>query len=151
MKVKDSANQGYLYKDLGDIFGEQGQHDRGLEFYEKSLSLFNPKMDLYNIANINMNMGVIYSLKKDWKMAAKHYEIAVEMTGQEGYINTQAWALFNLAEAYTKLKKLDAAEEALNRSAEMLEKTDDSMGLAGVSMKFGELYQEQGRWRVAFP
>jgi tetratricopeptide (TPR) repeat protein len=150
-KKAEKNNLAYLYKDLGDVYGEKGEHDRGLEFYKKSISMFDPRFDLYNIANINMNMGVVYSMKKDWKKAAEHYEACIINTEREGYLNTMAWALFNVAEAYIKLKQLDKAEIALNRSAELLKKTDDRMGMAGVHMKLGELYQARGKYKDAIP
>ena len=149
--VNDSVGLAYLYKDLGDAYGEKGEFGKGLEYYSKSLAMFDARTDAYSIANVHMNIGVVYSMMKDWEKAVENYETCISITGREGYLNTMAWALFNVAEAYTKLKQLDKAEKALDRSAEMLKKTDDTMGMAGVEMKFGELLQAKGEWREAVP
>ena len=98
-----------------------------------------------------MNMGVIHSLKYDWKEAAEHYEKCIDILEKEGYMNTVAWAMFNLSEAYTKLKAFDKAEAILNRSSTLLKKANDEMGLAGVAMKMGELYKEQRQFKRAIP
>jgi tetratricopeptide (TPR) repeat protein len=147
----DRRMRACLYKDLGDAYGERGEHAQGLEHYSNALSLFDPRLDVYSIANVRMNMGVIRSMMKDWEGAARDYEECIAMTEREGYVNTMAWALFNLGEAKTKMGMLDEAETALSRAAELLEKTDDRMGMAGVSMKRGELCQARGKWRDAVP
>lgn len=101
--VKKSPHKERVYQYLGLAFHDEGDLDRAIEAYKKSLSLNPFQADVHN------NIGVSYFYSGDVDTAITHFRHAISID------HSHADAHYNLGIAYGEKGLFDLAHEEINK------------------------------------
>ncbi len=150
-ELGDKIGVAFVYKNLGDLYGEKEDFDESISYYKKSAELYGNNEQYAQRATLFMNMGVSYSIIKDWPNAAKYYRLSEDIARKNHLPNILAWVLFNLGEAYTYLNEFEKAEKVFGESRGLFENQHDTVGQAGVHIKYGQMCVEKRLYHQAVP
>jgi tetratricopeptide (TPR) repeat protein len=153
-EISDSRGLAAAYNNLGVLYKAQGALDKSLDYYMKSLHIYDSlgrKLDQttvkLGIATIKNNMANIYSLKKDHTLAMKYLEeshkIFLEVNDDLHLIGS----LNNLGILYSDIDMDDRAMQFFLEASEKSEK----IGLhnSDAYINVGNLYFGQGNFQRA--
>lgn len=95
--------------------------------------------------NINLKLGVLYEIYKDYKSAEAEYILAIEKAPYNEFKPK-----YNLANLYIKVNKLDAAQKVMD---DILERPDKKLidYKATIYAKIGDQYYNTGDYATAIP
>jgi tetratricopeptide (TPR) repeat protein len=79
-KYGDMAGEGKALNNLAMAFRERGELDEALKTLEKAKAIFQELSDPTARALVEVNIGDIYLLKRNFKRSRKHFKIAQETT-----------------------------------------------------------------------
>jgi tetratricopeptide (TPR) repeat protein len=152
--ISDSRGLAAAYNNLGVLYRAQGALDKSLDYYMKSLHIYDSlgsRLDQttvkLGIATIKNNMANIYSLKKDHTLAMKYldesHKIFLEVNDDLHLIGS----LNNLGILYSDIDMDDRAMQLFLEASEKSEK----IGLhnSDAYINVGNLYFGQGNFQRA--
>jgi tetratricopeptide (TPR) repeat protein len=148
--ARDLNNQGeesVALNNIGLIYRNQGNYDKALECYNKSLQL--TASDPSSIATIYNNIGEVYWDKRDKNKAVEYFKKAVEFSQKAGDYHGTAVHMLNLGATYTDLKNFSEAQYYLQKGLLMVQKLGDKYEEAFGYQHFGELYLAENQEKLA--
>jgi hypothetical protein len=92
------------YLQLGIIYGEEGEYEEALSFFEKAEGLSS------NNAAIKNNIANLYYLRGSYKEALKYYQLATELDPGDPYI------LVNMSLCYLRMGMKEKGKSAFKRA-----------------------------------
>lgn len=121
-EIGDARGTGAAYNNLGVLYKAQGALDKSLDYYIKSLQIYDSLDIKVGIATIKNNMSTIYSLKKDHPQAMKYLEEAhqtfVELKDDQHLVGS----LNNLGILYSDIDMDDRAMQYFMEASALGEK-----------------------------
>jgi tetratricopeptide (TPR) repeat protein len=144
--LNDEEGESKALNNIGGIYQDQGNYDKALEYYNKSLQL---KNEPSSIAVTYNNIAVIYSEKGDNNKAVEYHKKAIEFDQKAGDYHATAVAMLNLGDTYTDLKNFSEAQYYLQQGLLMIQKLGDKYGEAYGYGYFGKLYLAQNQKNLA--
>jgi len=127
----------------------QGDFDKAIELYNRSLAINEAKNDLKGIASILNNIGNIYRKQGNFPKATDYFFRSLQIKEQEQDIRGIATSLGSLGVLYQEQNKYDEAINYFNRCLTYLEKIDNKIVIAGTLNNLGLIYAEQGDLKKA--
>lgn len=122
----------------------QSNYKLALEYFEKSMAIFEDIGDKQGIASSLNNFGLIYSNQDNYPLAIEYYEkslaIAEEMGDKRSIINS----LMNIGNVYKKESNYPAALQSYQTSLSLMEETGNLKGIANCLNSIGMIYDDQG-------
>ncbi len=119
--MKDRRWQGLVLSNLGRTFSSQGQYDKALECYQKSLVLKTELKYLRGQADVLFDEGITLGKKsqrsRDSKAVINKYEQATEIYNRIGSQEKVASVALKLGNIYLALGKYDKAAECYEKTA----------------------------------
>ncbi|HCT31088.1 MAG TPA: hypothetical protein DIW31_10240, partial [Bacteroidales bacterium] len=107
----------------------QASFETSIEYYKKSLEIFNETKEEDQISTASINIGTAYSTIRDWKKANKYLNEALELARKLNLPYETAKALFALGESNLWQKNMPQAEanllECLTLSKKLKMKDDE--------------------------
>jgi len=85
--------------------------ERSIEYYNKSLEIFQATEDEAQIATVNINLGATYSWGRDWNRANQYLSDALRIARKLNLPYAKVNALFSLGESNFRQKNTLLAEE----------------------------------------
>jgi len=140
--LNDQEDEGKALNNLGEIYQDQGNYDKALEYYNKSLQL---RSDPSSIAITYNNIATVYSAKGDNNKAVEYYKKAIEFAQKAGNYHGTAHDMLNLGDTYIDLKNFSSAQYYLQKGLLMMQKLGNKYGEAYGYGYFGKLYLAQNK------
>lgn len=140
---KKEVSQGLAkaYGSMGIVFSEQSNYAKALQFYLKSVKIYEELKDESKCSKIYNNIGVVYkSQNSDFK--ALEYFIKAQKIQEKLNDGNVAITLTNIANIYLKQKNLDKAFEYYNSAKKALDKNPNSRALGEWHNNMGLYFTE---------
>jgi tetratricopeptide (TPR) repeat protein len=103
-------------KNLGAVYGYQGDLQRAKEYALQALAINQQLHDLFEMNHILVNLGFLKDNLGDWPGAIADYQQAIALAGQLGSVQLQAAAELNLGALYVRTGEQAAALQHLQHS-----------------------------------
>ncbi len=146
-EINDQKGMAASYNNLGVAYKNQGALDKSLEYYIRSLKIYETLENLEGIATTKNNMATIYSIKGDFGQAMKYLEESYSLFVQSGDKVRIVGSLNNLGNLHTDLQLYEKAmryfSEAYQLSAKLGPPYSDPMN------NMGNVYFKQGNYEKA--
>jgi len=140
--LNNQEGESSALSNIAQIYGKQGNYDKALEYFNKSLQLTS---DPSSIAITYNNIAEVYSAKGDNNKAVEYFKKAIEFDQKAGDYRGTALGMLNLGNTYTKLKNFSEAQYYLQKGLLMIQKLGDKYGEATGYYYFGKLYLAQNK------
>ena len=140
--LNNQEDEGIALGNIAEIYREQNNYDKTLEYYNKSLQLTTKPTIIATIYN---NIALVYSDKGDNNKAVEYYKKAIELDQKSGDYRGTAIGMLNLGNTYTELKNFSEAQYYLQKGLLMIQKLGDKYGEAFGYRFFGKLYLAQNK------
>ncbi|MEO0270781.1 MAG: tetratricopeptide repeat protein [candidate division WOR-3 bacterium] len=125
---------------LGTIFWSKGEYDRAIEFYKKSLRIFEEIGDKLWIGVAYNNLGNIYQNKGEYENAIEFYQRSLKICEEIGNTHGIGAAYNNLGGVYFYKGEYDRAIEFFQKFLRICEEIGDKHGIGYASNNLGVLY-----------
>ena len=112
--LNESNEAGYLFINIGNIFGNQGEYEKALEYFNKALSVLQ-NQDSVRIEKVSIiinNIGSVHYALGDIKKAKEHYLKAITLLENAKTNPNSDLSMYynNLAGIYSLQENYDLAE-----------------------------------------
>lgn len=146
-EINDARGKGAAYNNLGVLYKAQGALDKSLDYYIKSLYLYDSLGINLAIASIKNNMATIYSLKKDHSQAMKYLEESHKLFTELKDERHIVGSLNNLGILYSDIDMDDRAMQYFLEASTL----SDKIGLPNSDpyTNVGNIYFGQGNYQRA--
>ena len=132
---------GYAYKNMGLAYYVKGDYDEVMDYWTKSLEIFEEIDFKVGISNLQNNIGAVYQTKGDDPKALEYFLEAVK--NAEAIPDTMriASAYVNIGTVYANdNKNLDEALDAYQTALDMFRRIKYDRGIATAAINIGEIY-----------
>jgi tetratricopeptide (TPR) repeat protein len=103
---------GTNFGNLGNVYRDQGQHDRAVEFITQSLDIAREIGDKrYEAVNLG-NLGIVCEAQGQYERAVEWHTQAVDIAREIGNKRNEAVFLGNMGDALFRLERFDEAKRA---------------------------------------
>ena len=128
------------YGSIGIVFSEQSNYAKALQFYLKSVAIYEDIKDFEKCAKLYNNIGIVYkSQKSDFK--ALEYFVKAQKIQEKLHDSTIGITLTNIANCYLKQKSFDKAFDYYNKAKESLDKNPNPRALGEWYNNFGLFFK----------
>ncbi len=131
------SNMGYVYSSRGD-------NQMALEYYDKSLKIYEEIGDKNSIANGLSNMGYAYYGLGDNQMTLEYWHKSLRIREEMEDKNGIAFGLNNIGAIYNSQGDVPKALDYWHKSLRIREELEDKNGTALSLSNIGAIYNSQG-------
>jgi class 3 adenylate cyclase len=140
------------FKNIGNIYYDQGDLQAALDYFGRSLRVYEKESDTIGISNLQSNLGSVYADLGNNPEALDFYIKSLRNAQIVRDTLRMGTAHMNLGTVY----QLDSITwpQAINnyqKAIEMFEAIDYKLGVAGSQLNFGEWYIDTGQPSEAIP
>jgi tetratricopeptide (TPR) repeat protein len=139
-----NSKKATAYNNIGLIHKNKGDFDKALEFYFKSLKIFEELGHKSDIAASYNNIGVIHKKKGNYDKALEFYFKDLKITEELGDINSLAISYINIGNIYYFKSDYDKALEFYFNSLKIREELGDKKGMADSYNNIGVVCENKG-------
>jgi serine phosphatase RsbU (regulator of sigma subunit) len=132
-------NTGYLAKFRGDI-------PKGLEYYHKSMKIYEQIGDKENVANILNNIAFVYKEQGDTTKALNYFLKNLDLYTKMDNRNGMALTMNNIGITYADLGNLPEALKYYEMSLRIAEQLKNKRVIAYALNNIGVIYQKQANY-----
>lgn len=137
-----------VYNNIGNLYREI-DIEKGLMYFNRSLTLAN-KLNMTDlIAGTNLNIGIIYFRQKRYNLALSCFEKSYRMFTQLNNPVGITQSLHNRGVIYFNLKKPDLAEKILLESIDNAKKNELNNTVASINLTLTAIYINKGDFTKA--
>jgi tetratricopeptide (TPR) repeat protein/serine phosphatase RsbU (regulator of sigma subunit) len=138
------------YNSLGVVnsFGKS-DYDKGLEYYSKSLKIYEELDNKSGIATALGNIGSIYNFRSNYTKALEYYHKALKINEEIGRKQNISNNLGNIGSIYNYLSDFTKALEYYHKTLKINEEIGNKRGLASVYGGIGDIYFNQSDYPKA--
>ena len=143
-KIGQEHSLAELYTLLGNIYWNQGQHDRALDHYRQSFVIYR-KLKNQRGLGINLSsIGSVYQERGNLDLAIEYKQNAIQLLEEIGDQRNFAITLQHLGEIYTSKGELSLAFEYAQRSLAIFEELGSKHSIAENLYFIGEIFKTKG-------
>lgn len=150
-KTRDNYLVALCLNKKAGAFGDLGDFDKAIEIYSKGLNMAKRLNNAYLLGVFYNNLADAYqNTGRNTKLVQYYYKLALENS-----IKSKNWASAglnssNLAKEYSANKMLDDAASELNRTKELLQRTESGTYLYATTLKeMASVYDDLGDYNRA--
>ena len=140
------------FKNIGIVYYDKGEYQNALDYFTRSLRIFEIEKDTSGISNLQNNIGSVYNSIGDYPNALEFFIKSLrnaEVVKDSLRIGT---ALLNIGTAYSEDEETYSdAIENYRRSIDIFEDIGYVPGVAVANINFGEWYLKTERPQEAIP
>jgi len=141
--------EGTLADDLGGLYYNKGEWDKAIEYYQRSLAIWEKLGHEHKMGLTFNDLGIVYKAKGEWDRAIEYYERSLAIKEKLGDEHGMATSLNNLGSVYQDKGKWERAIEYYERSLAIKEKVGDEHGMSTTFNNLGSVYKARGEWERA--
>lgn len=127
---------------LAEIYSLRGLYGKALEYYNKTLGMFQEGADLETQATILSDIGVLYWRKGDLEESMRYLGRALEINTQLEYQIGIGYNIGNMGLVYMNRGEVQKALETFQKALEIAEETNDLSQKANQLGNIGSAYKE---------
>lgn len=131
-----------IYGGLGSVYIALGNHKMSLNYFKKSLRLWNNGNDA---SLVYLNLGTLFRRMNRYSDAIRAYNLSLEMGFS--YVNTLAYS--GLGKIYLDLNNMETARQILLKGYVHSKKIEDKWGYQDLLCNLGIYYKKSGRLKRA--
>ena len=137
------------YNSLGIIATVQADWDATIDYFEKSITLYE-EIDLpREVAGVYINLAMAYVDAEVWETAGECYAQATALAEKTGNLLTLSKIYINRGEFLLKINNLDAARLYGDKALAVFQRIKDNIGIADVYKLYGCIHSHQKDWDAA--
>jgi serine phosphatase RsbU (regulator of sigma subunit)/Tfp pilus assembly protein PilF len=148
-EVGDKSGAANSLINIGSIYLNQGQIEKTLVCFEKSLKLSEEIDDKQLIAQSLYHIGYIHRHHGNLEYALEYYQKSLEIREEIGDKGGTANSLSNIGSIYDKKGDLDSALFYFDKALELNEEIGNKSGAASVLNNLGHIYISRGELDTA--
>ncbi|OHD10377.1 MAG: hypothetical protein A2086_02270 [Spirochaetes bacterium GWD1_27_9] len=148
IKLNDK-NTGYLYHSIGIIEQKQGEIDKALDYYNKSLKISQEIGYKLGISYSYGQIGNIYYQKGEYEESIKFYNKSLKISQEIGYKLGISASYHNIGIIEQKRGEINKALDYYYKSLKIKEEIGDKSGISGSYHNIGAIYQQKGEYKKA--
>lgn len=119
------------YANLASIYGELGDSERELVYYQKIITLIEQaNLPESELGATYANMGVTYKFKNEYKLAIEYSKKALQIAQKYKQVAIEINASSNLVASYTQLGHLDSAKVLVEHLLDIHKKNNTNYQIA---------------------
>jgi len=134
---------------LGILAGVLGDYEKELDYYKQVTEIFENISAIPSLRIAYMNCGLSCHDIQDYEQAIEYFQKAEELSRKTGALVVRCQANSGLANAYTKLKKLDPAMDFAERAYNLAWKIEDHSELGISALALGDVWFARGEAKRA--
>ncbi|PMP88531.1 MAG: hypothetical protein C0172_02505 [Caldisphaera sp.] len=131
---------------MANIFADEGNDSKALEYYKKALELENGKSQTGAIYN---NIANVYSDMHNYKKAIEYYKKAINVAEENGHYLRSGEGMLNLGDTYREVKDFKDAKLYLEKGLERVKKVGNKYWEGFGYRYFGLYYRDIGNKALA--
>jgi len=148
--ANSSYGLAYTWKDLGQLYQQKGDYEKGFECLEKSYGLFREVGDFSGMADLLNLIGLSYKIsKQNLEKAMEYYEKAEAIYQQLGQLRGLAGVKSNFASLYYDKGDFENALNIFQEVYELDKKHGDPLYIGTSLRNIGKVYQNMGNVEIA--
>lgn len=140
-EAKVNNNIGSLYRDF--------DHDKSLEYYNKSLEIAQELNVKDLIAGLMLNIGTVYQKKKHYNRALKSYQKSLKYFTDINNSTGITQCMQNIGVTYFKLSQLTESEKYLKQAIQKAKEHDLIFIIASGNLTLSSVYIAKGNYEAA--
>jgi DNA-binding CsgD family transcriptional regulator/Tfp pilus assembly protein PilF len=140
------AGAAYANRIIGVGHWAQGNLDLSFRYLISARKGYRTLQDALGVANSSLNLGMAYADQRNFDLANRNYEDALQFFRQEGADSRIATTYTKIADLLTLLEKYTPAFDYLNQALVIHRQTGFLYGVAEVNQKLGQLATAQEEW-----
>lgn len=145
----DRDLEGKIRIEVGNSYNTQGDLDRSKDEYLKAIDILKEVENMNELARAYNNLGDCYIKAGELEEAVTVLRRCMDIGGDIGDLTIKGWAAFNAADCFTRMNETKMAKEYLDLAIEVLEKSDDRIGLASALSVYGRTFTAEKEWVLA--
>ena len=138
-----------LYTNLGIVYNIQGFHTDSLNHLNKALGLYKSLSKHKNIAEINLNIGIVNLDSDNYDNALEALDTAVEISKEYHFVSVLCLAYHVKSQVLIKMEDYSYASEFANKALEMSHDFDDKLTVADIYKVKGVIERNLGNYILA--
>ncbi|MCK4757492.1 MAG: tetratricopeptide repeat protein, partial [Thermoplasmata archaeon] len=135
---------GVLYHNRGFMYPNEGNWDKAIEYYNRSMKIKQKIGDKYGIAWILYCIAVLHRDNDELDKALKLFEDCLEIHKKIGKKSGITQALYGMGYIYSLTGELDKALDYYEQSYEVIKQTEQELMTAAFLIDTGEIYETMG-------
>ncbi len=136
-------NKAKAYNNIGYVYKTQGNLEKALEWYNKSLKIRHEIGDKYGLANSYNNIGLIYNNWGNVSRAVEFFEKSSQIQNEIGDLQGFSISLSNLGLIFKNQGDVPRALDYYNKSLKIQEEIGDKQGVAISLSYIGQAFDVQ--------
>jgi len=148
-KKENAQGLAKAYGSMGIVFSEQSNYAKALQFYLKSVKIYESLKDERKCSKIYNNIGVVYKSQNSDFKALEYFIKSQKIQEKLNDVNSGI-TLTNIANIYLKQKSLDKAFEYYTLAQKAIEKYPNDRGQGEFFNNIGLYFKETNNQQKAF-
>ncbi|WP_169435102.1 tetratricopeptide repeat protein [Neolewinella persica] len=136
----------YANRIIGVAHWAQGNLDLSFHYLIAARKGYQELEDALGVANSSLNLGMAYADQRNFDLAKRNYEDALQFFRQEGADSRVATTYTKIADLLILLEKYTPAFDYLNQALVIHRRTGFLYGVAEANQKLGQLAMSQEEW-----
>ncbi len=149
LKIDNKRNIAKALNTQGVSFYLQGNYEKALEYYEKSLKIAEEIGDKRGIGISYNNIGNIYSVQGNYEKALEYYAKSLKIAEEIGDKRAMRNYYTNIGLIYYEQGNYEKALDYQVKSLKIAEEIGDIKGMGGSYNNIGNIYNAQGNYEKA--
>lgn len=142
-QAKNELAEARVLNSLGHTFRLLGRAEEGINYCQRSVSIFRDLEDERGIAEARYTLGYLYRSVGQWQASAENFEECLSLFAEDAV--GKAGALDGLGQVYTKQRNITQAEKVLRESLEIKEGLGNRFQISITCNNLGKVYIQQGK------
>jgi Nif-specific regulatory protein len=138
-----------IYRKMGRIYEKMGEHDKAVEFLEKSLESFKTTGSLKHYATTLIDLGWVYMRKSNYERARSQFDKALSIVQKEVTSEERGFALSALGSIHWALGDYSQASWYHRESLKVFRKIGETKKISDCYGNLGLVARSQGKLKEA--
>ena len=147
-KLASGLDKAHVYLVAGHVYAVQQEHDKAVDYYERSLELYSQLNDASGIAYVQSGLGIVRYDQGDVEEAGRYYRLALSNLGEVD-MEHRADIYNNLAVIFVDQGMVDSALEYYYEALDVYLRSQRYMDQSMVYYNIGEMYMETDQFEAA--
>ena len=148
-KIRDKDNESLILMSMGNLYGDMGQWDKAIEYFQDSLLISEEINNLRRKASILKGIGLACLFKGDTSTGYSYLKESINICKEIKALDVYAMALNNIGIYYDMLGRWKKAIEAYKESLSIAKKIKNIIVISNIMNNIGFAYSSLGESKQA--
>jgi len=148
-KIRDKDSESLILMSMGNLYGDMGQWDKAIEYFQDSLLISEEINNLRRKASILKGIGLACLFKGDTSTGYSYLKESINICKEIKALDVYAMALNNIGIYYDMLGRWKKAIEAYKESLSIAKKIKNIIVISNIMNNIGFAYSSLGESKQA--